>query len=86
MRNLINLSVREYLFKALLPCVWITIPAVAFSLVLKAFLPKCLIWAIGVAVLSAIGVLILSYFLGLTKSERLFVNDKIAALTKKIKR
>lgn len=85
-RNLINLSVREYIVKALLPCVWITIPAVAFSLVLKVFLPKCLIWAIGVAVLSAIGVLILSYFLGLTKSERLFVNDKIATLTKKIKR
>lgn len=85
-RNLINLSVREYLIKALLPCVWITIPAVGFSLVLKVFLPEGLIWAAVIAALSAIAVLILSYVIGLTKTERAFVDGKIENIFKKIKK
>ena len=82
-RHLIKVSVREYLIKALLPCLWIAIPSVALSLVFKIFLPDGLLWAVVIAGLSAICVLTLSYYLGLTRTERLFVNDKIATITKK---
>ena len=85
-RNLINMSVREYLIKALLPCLWIALPAVALSIMIKTFLPDGLLWAIVIAALSALFVLVLSYCLGLTRTERMFVNDKITTITKKIKR
>lgn len=85
-RNLIRLSIREYLIKALIPCVWVFIPAVVISLMLKIFLPVGLAWAVVIAGLSAMSVVTLSYALGLTKSERAFVNEKIEFIFKKIKK
>lgn len=76
-RNLIKLSLREYMTKALLPCVYVAIPSVIVSLFLKNMMFEGRIYAILTIILAVFIVAVFSIFLGLTVSERQFVLSRL---------
>ena len=79
-RKMISLSVKEYFFKVIIPCVYVALPSVFISLSVKFVLPNKLHYAVLVCLVSLIVILISSFMLGLTNSERKFVLSKIPFL------
>lgn len=79
-RKMISLSVKEYFFKVIIPCVYVALPSVFISLSVKFVLPNKLHYAVLVCLVALIVVSISSFMLGLTNSERKFVLSKIPFL------
>ena len=76
-RKMIDLSIREYLKNAIIPCIKIALPSIFISLVVKYIFPNGLQYAVIVVITTLIIVLVVSYLFGLTVSERRFVLSKI---------
>ena len=81
-RKLIDLSIKEYLMNAILPCLKVALPSIFISLAIKMSLPNELVYSIIVAVITLIMVPITSCLFGLTENERQFVLSKIPILRK----
>ena len=81
-RNLIDLSIKEYLINAILPCIKVAMPSIFISLAVKLVLPNGLIYSIIVGIITLIIVSITSYLFGLTNNERQFVLSKVSILKK----
>lgn len=81
-RNLIDLSIKEYLINAILPCLKVALPSISISLAIKMALPNGLIYSIMVGIITLIIVSITSYLFGLTNNERQFVLSKVSILKK----
>lgn len=81
-RKLIDLSIKEYLMNAILPCLKVALPSIFISLAIKMSLPNELVYSIIVGVVTLIMVPITSCLFGLTENERQFVLSKIPILRK----
>ena len=81
-RKLIDLSIKEYLMNAILPCLKVALPSIFISLAIKMSLPNELVYSIIVGVITLIMVPITSCLFGLTENERQFVLSKIPILRK----
>lgn len=76
--KMINLSIREYFIKAIIPCIYVAFPSVLISLAVKYIFPNGFQYAVFVAFISLIVVSLSSFILGLTNSERQFILSKIS--------
>lgn len=79
-KRLINLSVRRYIGEVILPCSFVMIPSVLFSIGIKNILPSSLAYAFTMILLSFLLVVMFSLLLGLTRNERKFILSKIPIL------
>lgn len=79
-KRLINLSVRRYIGEVILPCSFVMIPSVLFSIGIKNILPNSLAYAFTMILLSFLLVVMFSLLLGLTRNERKFILSKITIL------
>lgn len=83
-RPLINLSLRSYAYNVILKCGLIACITTAISLSVKALIPNTTVGSFMTIIFSIIIVLLISYLIGLTKSERLFINNKIQSILHKV--
>lgn len=79
-KRLINLSVRRYIGEVILPCSFVMIPSVLFSIGIKNILPSSLAYAFTMILLSFLLVVMFSLLLGLTRNERKLILSKIPIL------
>lgn len=82
-RRMINLSVIEYLKKALVPCICVAIPSVSLSLSIKRLLPEGLLYSALVVFISLFVVLTSSFIFGVTANERQFLLSRVKFLSRK---
>lgn len=85
-RPLIQLSLRKYFTNAIAPCVLIGIITSVISVILKKCLPSGSLFSIIDIILIVLFVLIISFLLGLTSGERIFVIQKMKDLVFKIRK
>lgn len=83
-RPLIDLSIIKYISVVIAPCIIVSVISFILSILVRELLPTTLLFQIFVCVLSIIIVAITSYSLGLTKGERVFINEKIVGILKQI--
>ena len=81
-RKMIDLSIREYIKNAILPCIKVALPSIFVSLAVKYIFPNGLQYAVIVVITTLVIVLVISYLFGLTDSERRFVSSKIPILNR----
>lgn len=74
--KLIQLSIREYLIKVLLPIVYVTIPSTIIPWIIINYLEPTVWRLLFSLVLCTICTLSFSYFIGLTKQEQNMVKDE----------
>lgn len=79
-RKMIKLSVREYIYKAIMPCTYVAFPSIIMSLLTKWLLPNGFAYAIVVILLTFFFVASFSILFGLSRNERNFVFQKIQFL------
>ena len=75
-RKLINLSIRKYIKNVIIPCTLVFLPSVFFALLIKNFMINEEFTFINIIII-VIMTILLCFFLGLSKSERVFVLDKV---------
>lgn len=83
-KSMILLSIRKYITEVILKCVTVSIVSLICSILLKESLPPHIISTIIVCVLSFVAAVSVSYILGLTRQERIFVNSKVRVAWAKI--
>ncbi len=80
---LINLSIYEYLRKVICPIIIVIIVSITATYGILHFMRSGLVYTLILCIGSVVSVLLSSYFLGLTKSERDFFSEKLKSFTKK---
>lgn len=85
-RPLIKLSISDYCKTVVFPCIMVSIFSFAIAESVKSVLPSSLLYAILVCGISSMVVSLLAYSIGLTKSERVFINNKVVNIYNKIAR
>ena len=83
-RPMIKLSLRCFFNFVILPCFFVATISFAISYVTKHILPEGLIYSVIVCLVCIFSVISLSYFIGITKEERAFVNEKIRVVVRRI--
>ena len=79
-RPMIKLPIMSFVYAVLKPCFLVTASSVILSLFVQRMLPDGIMYSIVVCVISVIIVFVFSYVVGLTQSERAFVNSKVAPI------
>lgn len=78
MRRMINLPIKEYAYKVIIPIASVTLSAVIPSYLAYSFLPdKCLHSFLVVCCVCFVSIVSMAYLLGITPSERSMVNKFI---------
>ena len=77
---MIQLSLRNYFTAVVLPCIIVTVLSFFLSIVCKRFMPDGIVYTIFECMICALLVAIFSYFFGLNKGERSFINGKISVV------
>lgn len=80
----IQMSKREYAKKVLFPVAVVSIVAAIPSIAISVFLPNSILSFIVTIIVSVLSVLLSSYYLGLTKSERQYIVSKVEDVLSKI--
>ena len=81
---MINLSLRRFFNSVIMPCFFVSTISFIISYVTKQALPKGLVYSATVCSVSVLVVAVSSYFIGITKGERAFVNEKIGVVIRRI--
>lgn len=76
-RPMIQLSIRNYFYRVVLPCSLIFTLSLFLTALIKHVTPEGLVYSAIICLLCVGIALLTSYYIGLTKGERLFVNEKI---------
>lgn len=76
-RPLIHLSLRNYFSKVVSICAFIFVLSGGTAYAFKMLLPQGVLYSVLICIISILLVLFYSYFLGLTKGEKIFIDDKI---------
>lgn len=84
-RGMIGLSIKKYLMEVCVKSGVVTVVATVLPLTLYFFMTNSLLSAIVVVFVSLGSVAVSAYAIGLTKSERVFVSDKIGQILAKFK-
>ena len=82
-RHMIKLSVREYVLKAMLPCVSVAVPSIVLSLTAKWLMPDGFVYSVIVILLACFLVAAFSISFGLSRNERMFIFSKLPILKNK---
>ena len=85
-RTMINLSLSSFILSVVIPCGLVTIFSFISSLAIKTIFSEGLINVVIVCVVSFLLVAVFAYTLGLSKTERDFINSKVIILLSKRKR
>ena len=86
LRNLINISLREYVFKVLFVVVIVSLLSLILPLGIHLLLDEGFIRFVLVCLISLISVSFFSYLIGLNEGERHFVVEKVAGAISKLKK
>jgi len=84
-RNLISLSIKEFLKSVLVPILLVSVLSIVFPFIIKLSLNQEILRFFSVCISSVISVTITIYFLGLKKEERFFMKNKVRLFTIKVK-
>ena len=84
-KPMIKLSMRQYFVHVVLPCFGVMTVSILLSMLLKNMLPVGILSTAVVCLSSAIFVLLLTYILGLTNSERNFIKSKAVTALQRIR-
>lgn len=84
-KPMIKLSMRQYFANVVLPCFGVMAVSVLLSMLIKNLLPVGIFSTVVVCLSSALFVLLLTYTIGLTNSERNFIMSKAAASLQRIR-
>ncbi len=84
-KPMIKLSMRQYFVHVVLPCLGVMIVSLLLSMLIKNLLPVGIFSTVVVCLSSALFVLLLTYTIGLTNSERNFVRSKTTAALQRIR-
>lgn len=82
--KIIGLSIRIYLIKTLVPIFIVTILSSLITIITYNVLPDSLLRLFIIIFISIVSIGISSYFLGMTKSERIFINNIFISLKSKL--
>lgn len=85
-RPLIRLSISRYMTTVMLPCSLVAGMSVCVSFFLKIFLPSSLFFSFFICVLSVLLVGLFAYLFGLSRNERVYINNKCKVLLNKVAR
>lgn len=83
-RPMIGLSLSEYFHKVILPVCCVTLLSLPIPLLLKSVLYSSITSSLLVAITCFVSVGVVSYYVGLTYSERLFVGEKVSLFLAKV--
>ena len=76
-KNLIKLSIREYFIKVIVPCSMVLLPSAVLAILIKHFMPDAPWCSFLNIALIVIATVVVSYTFGLSRSERVFLIEKI---------
>lgn len=86
LRKLIELSIIEYLSKVYLRIIVLAIISCAFPIYVQSLMPEGFQRFVIVFLTSVISVVLVSFYIGLTKCERIYLYEQINKMTRKILR
>jgi O-antigen/teichoic acid export membrane protein len=84
-RPMIKLPLSTYVHQVILKCLMVTVIAIILPLSLKKILPESLYTLIIICFVCSVSILCAAYWIGLNRSERLFVHNKAIAVMAKFK-
>lgn len=84
-RPMIKIKVSDYARNVIARCAVTALPAIAISLMFKAFLPNSVPFAALVCCLSAATVAAFAYYIGLTRHEREVIGSRVAGIISRFK-
>ena len=84
-KPMIKVPIRQYLANVVLPCLVVMVISVCLSALIKYVMHTGIISTIIVCFSSALLVMILTYFIGLTNNERVFIKNKAVAALQRIR-
>ena len=83
-RPLIKLSLKEYFVSVIIPCLFVVIASVSLSMLIKALLPKGVVFSLIVCLLSVFIASLATFYLGCTTGERSFLIAKTRGLITRV--
>ncbi len=84
LRGMIGISARSFLHKVFFNVVIVSALSAIFPILLRMKVPDDFIGFVSVSALSVISTLMVIYFIGCSKKERVFVNGKVSQLLSKV--
>lgn len=85
-RPMIRMSIREYVVKAILPLLYVSIPAMLVSVLAYNIIPSGFIGCVAMCIVCTFSVSVLTYWLGFDQHEREFMKGKVVVVLKRIRR
>lgn len=82
-RPMIHLSIREYLKIVIIPCLLVAGLSCGTAIMIQYIFPKGMLFSIIVCVFSIVLVVLFAYTIGLSKNERIFINNRISLFIEK---
>lgn len=76
-RKLINLSIRDYITRVILPCAFVFLPTFLFAWFVRSIMPEGIIFSAMIIILTLVMSVICAFFLGLSKNERHFILERL---------
>lgn len=81
-KKLISLSIHEYVSQVIVPCVTVLFSSAIIAIIIKHFMPNGLLYSFANIILIVIVTMVTSFMLGLSKSERDFILEKVKMVRK----
>ena len=86
LRSIVSFSIKDYLYRVILPCIMVTVVAMSITLVFKQVLSRGIASSIGVIVIGVLISMATSFFLGMNKEEKQMVQTMALGLIHKVSR
>ncbi len=83
-RPMIQMSIREYFFYAILPLIYVSVPSLILSICMFKLIPNSFVGLVSVCIVCIISVSFFTFFLGLDRQEKIFIKDKAVFLMRKM--
>lgn len=84
-KPLIKITVHDYMANVIARCAAVAVPAIGVSVLIKVLLPQSVLYALLVCCLSAATVVVLAYYVGLTRHERMVIGGKIMTVINRLR-
>ena len=78
-RTMINISILYYLTKVIIPIIFIGVISISFTIPIHTILPQTISASLFNIIITMLIVMVLSYYIGLTKTEKHFVLAKVSS-------
>ena len=84
LKSMICISITQFYKSVLLKLIYIIIPSLTLTLITKQIINSEIVSFISVTLVSTLSILFFSYFLGISMNERLYINQRIEKLLRRI--